>query len=286
MGAAAANTPREGIGPGATGEGGWLARAPGYRLGMLTSAFWGLIQGITEFLPISSSGHLVLIPALVGVDEPDLATTAVLHLGSLSAVLWYYRSDFAGLVTSPFSDHSRRVWLLLIIGTIPAAIAGLTLDGPLEIIFSEPWMAAVALIITGLVIGSTMFLSRGSRTLEDARIPDALLVGMAQAFALVPGISRSGMTITAGLAQGLSRVEAARFAFLLGVPAIAGAGLLQTLELVDRGGFEPELLVGVVTAAISGYFAIAFLVRLIGRIGIAPYAAYCIAFGALAYILL
>jgi undecaprenyl-diphosphatase len=253
---------------------------------MLTSAFWGVIQGLTEFLPISSSGHLVLIPALFGWDEPDLATTAVLHLGSLAAILWYYRRDFTGLVASPFSDHSRRVWLLLIVGTIPAAIAGLTLDGPLEIIFSEPWMAAVALVITGIVIGSTMFLARGSRTMGDARIPDALIVGMAQAFALVPGISRSGMTITAGLAQGLSRVEAARFAFLLGVPAIAGAGLLQGLELIDRGGFEPELLVGVVTAAISGYFAITFLVRLISRIGIAPYAVYCIAFGAIAYILL
>jgi undecaprenyl-diphosphatase len=189
-------------------------------------------------------------------------------------------------VTSPFSDQSRRVWVLLIVGTIPAAIAGLTLDGPLEIIFSEPWMAAVALVITGVVIGASMFLARGARTMEEARIPDALVIGMAQAFALVPGISRSGMTITAGLAQGLSRVEAARFSFLLGVPAIAGAGLIQGLDLIDRGGFEPELLAGVVTAALSGYLAIAFLVRLITRIGIAPYAAYCIAFGAVAYLLL
>jgi undecaprenyl-diphosphatase len=253
---------------------------------MLTAAFWGVIQGVTEFLPISSSGHLVLLPALFGMSEPDLATTAVLHLGSLAAILWYYRRDFAGLVRSPLSDHSRRVWLLLIVGTIPAAIAGLALDGPLEIIFSEPWMAAIALVITGLVIGSSMFLARGSTTMAEARIPDALVIGMAQAFALVPGISRSGMTITAGLAQGLSRVEAARFSFMLGVPAIAGAGLLQGLELIDRGGFEPELLVGVLTAAISGYLAITFLVRLISRIGIAPYAVYCIAFGVIAYILL
>jgi undecaprenyl-diphosphatase len=253
---------------------------------VLTSAFWGLVQGITEFLPISSSGHLILIPALLGIDEPDLATTAVLHLGSLAAIVWFYRSDFRGLVFEPLSDHSRRVWLLLIVGTIPAAIAGLTLDGPLEIIFAEPWMAAIALIVTGVVIGSSMLLARGTRTVGDARIPDALVIGLAQALALVPGISRSGMTITAGLAQGLSRIEAARFAFLLGVPAIAGAGLLQGTRLIEEGGFEPELLVGVLVAAVSGYLAIAFLVRLIARIGIAPYAIYCIAFGVFSYIVL
>lgn len=251
---------------------------------MLTSAFWGLVQGITEFLPISSSGHLVLIPALLGVDEPDLATTAVLHLGSLAAILSYYRRDIAGLISAPTSPHSRRVWLLLVVGTIPAAIAGLTLDGPLEVIFSEPWMAAVALMITGGVLATGMLLARGSRTLEEARIPDALVVGLAQAFALVPGISRSGMTITAGMAQGMSRIEAARFAFLLGVPAIAGAGLLQGIELIDRGGFRPELLVGVAVAAVSGYASIAVLIRLLARVGMGPFAVYCLAFGLFAYI--
>ena len=256
-----------------------------YLADMLTSALWGLIQGITEFLPISSSGHLILIPALFGLDEPDLATTAVLHLGSLLAVLWFFRTEVVSLVTKPLAESNKRLWLLLIVGTIPAAIAGLSLGGPLEIIFSEPWMVAVALVITGVVIGSSMFLARGERTLADARIPDALVVGMAQAFALVPGISRSGMTITAGLAQGLSRMEAARFAFLLGIPAIVGAGILQGYELIDRGGFEPHLLAGVATAAISGYVAISFLVRLIARIGIAPYAVYCIAFGVIAYLL-
>jgi undecaprenyl-diphosphatase len=251
---------------------------------VLTSAFWGLVQGITEFLPISSSGHLVLIPALLGVDEPDLATTAVLHLGSLAAILSYYRRDFAGLISAPTSRHSRRVWLLLLVGTIPAAIAGLTLDGPLEIIFSEPWMAAVALMITGVVLATGMLLARGSRTLEEARIPDALVVGLAQAFALVPGISRSGMTITAGMAQGMSRIEAARFAFMLGVPAIAGAGLLQGLDLIDRGGFHPDLLVGVAVAAVSGYVSIAVLIRLLARAGMGPFAVYCLAFGLFAYI--
>lgn len=253
---------------------------------MLTSAFWGLVQGITEFLPVSSSGHLVLIPALFGLDGPDLATTAILHLGSLVAVLWYYRRDIAGLVTRPTSPHSKRVWMLLIIGTIPAAIAGLTLDGPLEIIFSEPWMAAIALIVTGVILALSMLIPVGERRVEDGRVGDAVVVGLAQAFALVPGISRSGMTITAGLAQGLSRFEAARFAFLLGIPTIAGAGVIQGARLLDQGGFEPHLLVGMAVAAVSGYLSIAFLIRLIARVGLAPFAVYCIVFGIVAYLLL
>lgn len=255
-----------------------------YRPPVLTSALWGFIQGITEFLPISSSGHLVVIPALFGLEEPDLATSAVLHLGTLAAVVAYYRREVLGLVTRPFAAQNRHLWTLLIIGTIPAAIAGLTLDGPLEVIFSEPWMAAVALVVTGVIIGLSRWLPLGERRIGDARIPDALVVGMAQAVALVPGISRSGMTITAGLAQGMSRIEAARFAFLLGIPAITGAGLLEGMDLMDRGGFEPSLLVGVAVAAVTGYAAIAVLVRLISRIGIAPYAIYCILLGLFAYL--
>jgi undecaprenyl-diphosphatase len=251
---------------------------------MVIAAFWGFIQGVTEFLPISSSGHLSLVPALFGMEEPDLATSAVLHLGTLAAVVWFYRREVIGLVTRPLAADNRHLWTLLIVGTIPAAIVGLTLDGPLEVIFSEPWMAAVALMVTGVIIGLSRWLPVGDRRVGDARIPDALIVGMAQAVALVPGISRSGMTITASLAQGMGRTEAARFAFLLGIPAIAGAGLIEGLDLIDRGGFEPSLLVGVAVAAITGYAAISFLVRLIARTGIAPYAIYCILFGLFAYL--
>lgn len=252
---------------------------------MLTAALWGLVQGLTEFLPVSSSGHLVLIPALLGIDEPDLATTALLHVGTLVAVVWFYRSDIAGLVREPRSEHSKRVWGLLVIGTVPAAVVGLTLDGPIEIIFSEPSYVAFALIATGLVLALGLLFQPGERTLEEGRPGDAIVVGLAQALALIPGISRSGTTITAGLVQGFSRLEAARYAFLLGVPAIAGAGLLQGIELVDSGGFEPTLLVGVAVAAITGYFAIDALVRLLGRSGLAPFAIYCIGFGTISLFL-
>lgn len=253
---------------------------------MLTSAFWGLVQGLTEFLPISSSGHLVLVPALLGWEEPDLATSAMLHVGTLLAVIWYYRSDLRRLVSDPLSDHSKLIWMLLFIGMIPAAIVGLTLDGPIEIIFSEPEYVAIALVVTGLVLLLAMAFPPGDRRLDDGRIGDAVVVGLAQALALIPGISRSGVTITAGLVQGLSRIEAARYAFLLGIPAIAGAGLIQGAELVDRGGFEPGLLVGMAVAAITGYIAIDALIRLLGRMGLGPFAAYCIGFGALSLILL
>jgi undecaprenyl-diphosphatase len=253
---------------------------------VLSAALWGLVQGLTEFLPISSSGHLVLIPALLGIDEPDLATSAVLHLGTLAAVMWFYRTDIAGLVTKPLSDHSKRVWLLLLIGTIPAAVVGITLDGPIEIIFTEPGYVAVALIVTGLILALSLAFPPGERTLEEGRPGDAVVVGLGQALALIPGISRSGMTITAGLVQGFSRIEAARYAFLLGVPAIAGAGVIEGADLVRSGGFETSLLLGLGVAAVTGYFAIAGLVRLLAHHGLAPFVVYCIGFGAVALLLL
>ena len=252
---------------------------------MLTAAFWGLIQGLTEFLPISSSGHLVLVPAVLGMDEPDLATTAVLHLGTLAAVIWYYRDDLVKVARSPRAPESRRILWLLLLGTIPAAVIGVSLDGPIEIIFSEPWIAAVMLMITGAVLGLSLLIPQGTRRLEDGRSGDALLVGMAQAFALIPGISRSGMTITAGMAQGMERVQAARYAFLLAIPSIAGAGFLEGLDLIRHGGFEPSVLVGVAVAAVTGYAAIRFLCQLLARAGMAPVAVYCLVAGAVAYIL-
>lgn len=253
---------------------------------MWNAAFWGLVQGLTEFLPISSSGHLVLIPALLGMEEPDLATSVMLHLGTLAAVLAYYRSDLRKLLRLRTDPEARVILTLLVVGTIPAAVVGLTLRGPIEIVFDDPQIAAVAEIVTGVVLAFSLLLAAGTRVLGRGRIPDAVVVGFAQAFALIPGISRSGMTITAGMAQGFTRVEAARFAFLLAIPSIAGAGLLEGLDLVSEGGFEASLLVGMAVAAVSGYLAIAGLLRLITRFGLAPFAAYCIAFGTLALVLL
>jgi len=252
---------------------------------VLTAALWGLIQGLTEFLPISSSGHLVLIPALFGFDEPGLAASVMLHLGTLLAVLAYYRSDLARLVHLRTDPEARRILLLLVVGTIPAALVGLTLHGPIEVIFGEPWLAAVALMATGVILLFTMLVGRGLRRLAQGRWTDGMVVGLAQAFALLPGISRSGMTIAAGMAQGFQRREAARFAFLLSIPAIAGAGLVDGLDLIRQGGFTPDLLVGMAVAAVAGYLAIAGLLRVLVRVGLAPFAAYCLIFGGIAYAL-
>jgi undecaprenyl-diphosphatase len=250
---------------------------------MLTAAFWGLVQGLTEFLPISSSGHLVLVPALLGMDEPDLATTAILHLGTLAAVIWYYRKDIASLAHFRTDPNARRILWLLALGTIPAAAVGILFDSKIEIVFSEPWLAAMLLVATGVILSFSLLIPVGTRRLEDGRFGDAVVAGWAQALALLPGISRSGMTMTAAMAQGFERVQAARYAFLMAVPAITGAGVLKGIDLVRSGGFEPVMLVGVLTAAVSGYFAIAFLVRLLARAGLAPYAIYCLVFGSLAW---
>ena len=252
---------------------------------MLTSAFWGLVQGLTEFLPISSSGHLVLIPALLDVDGPDLATSAVLHPGTLAALVWYYRKDLWRLVSAPGAPESRTILMLLIIGTIPAVVIGLTLETPIDVIFSEPWIVAVCLMVTGIVLAMAALLPEAERDVEDGTWRDAVTVGVAQAFALLPGVSRSGMTIAGGLTAGFRRQEAARYAFLLGVPTIGGAGFREMLRMVDRGLFEPSLLVGMVVAAVSGYLAITLLLRLIQRVGLMPFAAYCVVFGGLSWIL-
>lgn len=252
---------------------------------MLTAAVWGLVQGLTEFLPISSSGHLVLVPAIFGFEEPGLAASVMLHVGTLLAVLAYFRRDILKLFHLRRDPEARRILLLLVIGTIPAAIVGLALNGPIEAVFTEPWLVAIALMVTGVVLLFSLLVARGTRLLAQARWTDGLVVGLAQAFALLPGISRSGMTITAGMAQGLQRREAARYSFLLSIPAIAGAGLLDGLDLVESGGFSADLLVGMVVAAVVGYLAIALLIRVLVRVGLLPFALYCLAFGAVAYVL-
>ena len=252
---------------------------------MVTAALWGLIQGLTEFLPVSSSAHLILVPNLLGMDEPDLATTAVLHLGTLAAVMWYFRRELAGLALHPLRPDNRRLWKFLIIGTIPAAIIGLTLRSPIDTILSEPWIVAISLVITGLILVGAQMLPVGNRAVPDANGGDAAMIGMFQAFALVPGISRSAMTTVGGLVQGMDRPEAARLGFLLGIPAIAGAGGLELMDVIDRGALDASLLVGTAVAAISGYFAITTFIKMIGRFGLIPFALYCIAFGGLAYFL-
>ena len=252
---------------------------------MLDAILWGLIQGLTEFLPVSSSGHLVLIPALLDREGPDLATTAMLHLGTLAAVVVYYRSDLASM--AKFDRPARRLITLLVIGTIPAAVLGFMFKDKIAELVEDPGTVAIMLIVTGLVLLSTELLRLGDKRITDIGPLDSLLTGLAQALALIPGISRSGMTISAGLVRGVGKQEAAHFAFILGIPVIAGAGLLEVAELIGSDeSISSEVWVSVAVAAVAGYAAIAILIRLLGRIGLAPFGIYCVSFGALASFLL
>lgn len=250
---------------------------------MLQSIIWGLVQGLTEFLPVSSSGHLVLVPDLLHMDPPDLATTAVLHLGTLIAVLAYYRKEVLGLFK--FDDKARHLWILLIIGTLPAGL-GLVFKNQVETFQSSSTLVAIALLATGVILLASQFIVRRAKTINEETPFGALLIGLAQALAILPGISRSGMTITAGLGRGLEPEDAARFSFLLAVPAILGGGLLEAVDLADAGGLTSSVWLAMAVAAISGYFAIAFLIRILVKRGLAPFALYCFVIGTVALLVL
>lgn len=257
---------------------------------MFDTIVWGLVQGLTEFLPISSSGHLVLVPALleklgVEIGEPSLAASAVLHLGTLVAVLVFYRSDLARLLRFRTDLRARHTIGLLALGTIPAAI-GLPLRSRVEAFESVPTRVALALMVTGLILLVADRVSNTTKTIDDAHSRDALLIGVSQAFALVPGISRSGSTITMGLLRGLDKVEAARFSFLLAIPAIAAAGVLSLGDLTGSDGSFLEIAVGFTVAGITGYLSIAALLKLITSRGFLPFAIYCLVVGAFGFVVL
>jgi len=248
---------------------------------MRDAILWGLIQGLTEFLPISSSGHLVLVPTVLGREGPDLATSAVLHLGTLAAVLMYFRAEVAEVLR--LTDYGRRLLGLLVIGTIPAAAIGFIFRSGFETLNESPTSVAIALILTGLAMYASRWITAGRRTVAGSSASDAAAIGFGQALALVPGVSRSGATIAAGLARRFDREQAARYSFLLGIPAIAGAGLLEFVDLAGQGGgITSATWVGMAIAAVSGYAAIALLLRLIGRLGLMPFGIYCVVFGTFA----
>ena len=247
---------------------------------MLAAIIWGLVQGLTEFLPISSSGHLVVVPAFLeelgmDIEPPSLAVSAVLHLGTLIAVLIYFRADVLKVLRMRTESEGRKIAMLVAIGTIPALV-GFPLKNRIEDLQENITYVGGALVATGVILVVGQRLARGARRLIDGRVPDAIVVGVAQAIALIPGISRSGITITAGNGRGLIPTEAARFSFLLGIPAIAGAGLVSLPDLLEAGSLGVELWIGLAVAAISGYLAIAVLLAALRRVGLIPFAVYCL----------
>ena len=249
--------------------------------------FLGIIQGLTEFLPVSSSGHLVIFQTLLKIPE-NIAFDTVLHLATALALIIYFWRDIWGLITLEEKGTSLKMIWLLLIATIITGIIGFTFKDYFESLFSSVAAVGGFLILTGVVILLGEWLGKGRRILKDMNVWDALLIGLAQGCAIAPGLSRSGTTISASLARNLDRQLAAKFSFLLAIPAILGAGLLQSKAIIKAGtlgiGIWP-LVLGFIAAFISGLIAIKLFMQMIQRTSIRIFAYYCFAAGALTLIL-
>lgn len=252
----------------------------------------GFLQGATEFLPVSSSGHLVIVPYLLKWQDPGLMLDAMLHLGTILAVIVYFWKDLwqvaiavlQSLQKRSLADPNARLGWCLALATIPGAIGGFLLEDMFESWFGAPRIVAGFLVGTAVVLLLGEFLGKKTRTLDTLSWAHALGIGLAQMLAIAPGLSRSGATISAGMLLGYRRDEAARFSFLLSVPIVLGSGGYQILKLLT-GNAETVSWglagVGVVTAAITGYLAITGLLALVRRQSLWPFAAYCAVFGIL-----
>ncbi len=254
----------------------------------------GILQGLTEFLPVSSSAHLALAPWLFGWQDPGLAFDVALHFGTLVAVLWYFRKEWGELIVAAISIvRNRRIEtveekrvVFLILATIPGAIGGLLLEKKAETAFRAPALTATALIIMGVVLWAADRFSEKVRQLSGMRWTDALLIGLSQVFALVPGVSRSGATMTTGRLLRFDRQNAAMFSFLMSMPIIAAAVVLKGPEVIRAGGLGPELIAGVLASAISGWLAITVLLRYLTRHSFGVFALYRIVLGLVVFAVL
>jgi undecaprenyl-diphosphatase len=249
----------------------------------------GILQGLGEFLPISSSGHLIVVPWLLGWDVQSLSFDVALHVGTLAAVLWAFRRDwmtiFVGAARGvrqgrPFAEPEGRLLGLLALASVPAAVAGLLLEERAETVFRSPALVAVTMAVMGIVLFLADRRADQAGPSRPVTLRDALLIGGAQALALVPGVSRSGATITMGLFLGYRREEAARFSFLLATPITFGAALLKVPHLFD-GGEVTNVLIGMAAAAVVGFLSIRLLLTYVRTRTYRPFVVYRLAFAAL-----
>lgn len=262
-------------------------------MNLFEAIFLGLIQGATEFLPISSDGHLVLLPALFGLKPPDLNLISIAHQGTLLAILIYFRADIYQITFAvldglrwrqPLSTPESRLGWYIAVATLPAAIIGFLFKDFFEESLNHPTVAAFCLLLTaGLLVTGERLMS-GRTSLSQMSWADALWVGLLQPLALLPGLSRSGTTIATAVWRGLDRPAAARFSFLLGIPAILGAGLLGFIDLLQAGNLAdqaPAYFVTFLTSALVGYACIHFLLSWVRQHTLYPFAIYCTIFGLL-----
>jgi undecaprenyl-diphosphatase len=259
----------------------------------LEAILLGIVQGFTEPLPVSSSAHLVIVPALIpGFHQPSVFFDVVLHLGTLIAVLFFLRRDISDIIVSLLPDAwqaggptgmhtearraNRRLALLIVVATFLTGVIGILLKARIERLFESVETTAVMLLITGILLFLSDRVKTPKRRKDEMNLTDGIVIGLVQAVALIPGISRSGSTITFGIFRGLERETAARFSFLLSIPAIAGAAVLKTAELTQfPAGELPALAVGFLAAAVTGFLALKLLFLMINRIGLGPFAYYC-----------
>ncbi len=270
-------------------------------MSILEALVLGIVQGLTEFLPISSSAHLVLVPELAGWEQPTLAYVVLLHAGTLLALVVYFRRELSATLRGMLRPGpARRFGVLLIAGTLPAALIGVAFEEQFEQNFGEPFQVALQLVLTGLMLFGIEVLARrkpppaedpqnltGLEGLVDDLNPSkAAAVGFAQALAIIPGISRSGATIAAGLLGGLSRAQAARFSFLLSIPILLGTSLFKVPDLAGEGAGAGPLTVGFLASLVTGYLAIAGTITFLQKRGLMVFASYCVVAGGLAALIL
>jgi len=247
----------------------------------------GLLQGLAEFLPISSSAHLAIAPWLFHWPDPGLSFDVALHFGTLIAVLWYFSGEWMSLlraawqivITRKIVTVEQKRAAFLVVATIPGGIFGLLLEKKAETVFRNPALIASALIVLGILLWLADRVTLADRPITRMTWRDAILIGIAQVFALIPGVSRSGSTITAGRALGFDRNGAAAFSFLLSMPIIAAAVILKGPHLIRESGMSLPLLVGVAASAISGWLAISVLLKYVSRHSYGVFALYRVVLG-------
>lgn len=261
---------------------------------LLQAILLGILQGVTEFLPVSSSGHLALARALFGQNlEPGITFEIVVHFGSFCSIVVYYRKkigeilrdlfhsfSLTGLRTGRYTtDPNTRLSMIILLSMIPAMLVGFTLKDTVESMFLDPLLVSFMLLVTGSLLFSTRFVAQPDKPVDAKR---GLLMGVAQALAIIPGISRSGSTISVGLFTGIDRTLVANFSFLMVLPVLAGAMLLELLEIVDNGietAAVVNLVIGFLTSFVAGYFSLKYLIMLLKREKFHYFAYYCWALG-------
>lgn len=260
-------------------------------MNLIHATVLGALQGFAEVLPISSSAHLILVPWLLKWPESGLTFDVALHLGTFIALTIYFRRDivemaaafFEALASRSLDSPAKRLPFVIIAATVPAAVVGKLFEHKIEETFrSNPLLIALFLILFGLILGAADYLGRKRRILDEVTPAGALTIGLFQCLALIPGVSRSGITITAGLMLGFTREAAARFSFLLSLPVVAGAALLKTVHLMKHGipaGEGLPMLVGIGASAITGYISVAFLLRFVQRQSLSPFVWYRVIVG-------